>query len=48
MSPGKAAEIRSKSFDQLGNLKKLFKDDVMTKKEFEEQKDIVRSGLKKL
>ena len=48
VSPGKAAEIRGKSFDQLGTLKKLFEDGVLTQKEFEEQKDIILSGLKKL
>ena len=31
MSPGKAAEIRSKSFDQLGTLKKLFEDGINPK-----------------
>ena len=46
VSPGKAAEIRGKSFDQLGTLK-LFENGVLTQKEFEEQKDIL-SGLKKL
>ena len=48
VSPGKAAEIRSKSFDQLGTLKKLFEDGILTQNEFEEQKDIILSGLKKL
>ena len=48
MSPGKAAEIRGKSFGQLGTLKKLFEDGVLTQKEFKEQKDIILSGLKKL
>ena len=33
---GMAAEIRGKSFDQLGILKKLFEDGVLTQ-EFEEQ-----------
>ena len=48
VSPGKAAEIRGKSFDQLGTLKRLFEDGVLTEKEFEEQKSIILSGLKKL
>ena len=48
VSPGKAAEIRGKSFDQLGTLKRLFEDGVLTEKEFEEQKGIILSGLKKL
>lgn len=48
ISPGKASEIRGKSLDQLGTLKKLFEDNVLTQKEFEEQKDIILSGLKNL
>ena len=48
VSRGKAAEIRGKSFDQLGTLKKLFEDGILTQKEFEEQKDIILCGLKKL
>ena len=48
VSPGKAAEIRGKSFDQLGTLKRLFEDGVLTEKEFEEQKSIILSGPKKL
>ena len=47
VSPGKAAEIRGKSFSQLGTLKRLFEDGVLTEKEFEEQKSIILSGLKK-
>lgn len=48
VSPGKAADIRGKSFDQLSTLKKLFEDGVLTQKEFEEQKDIILTGLKRL
>lgn len=47
VSTGKAAEICGKSFDQLGILKKLFEDGILTQKEFEEQ-DTILSGLKKL
>ena len=38
VSPGKAAEIHSKSFDQLGTLKKVFEDGILTQNEFEEQR----------
>ena len=45
ISPGKAT---GKSFDQLGTLKKLFEDGVLMQEEFEEQKEIILCGLKKL
>ena len=48
VSPGKAADIRSKSFGQLATLKSLYEDQVLTQEEFEEQKSIILSGLKKL
>lgn len=48
VSPGKASEIRGKSFSQLATLKQLYEDSVLTLNEFEEQKGIILSGLKKL
>ena len=48
ISPGKVAEIRGKSFGQLNALKQLYDDCVLTRDEFEEQKQVILSGLKKL
>ena len=48
VSPGKAADIRSKSLSQLSALKQLYDDNILTLDEFEEQKKIILSGLKKL
>ena len=48
ISPGKASDIRSKSFGQLSTLKQLYDDNVLTEKEFEEQKNLILSGLKKM
>ncbi len=48
VSPGKASEIRSKSYSQLSTLKQLYDDGVLSMDEFEEQKKIILSGLKKL
>lgn len=48
ISPGKAADIRGKSFSQLNALKQLYDDHVLTEEEFEEQKSVILSGLKKL
>lgn len=48
MSPGKVAEIRGKSFGQLSALKQLYDDNVLTQEEFEEQKDVILSDLKRL
>lgn len=48
VSPGKAADIRSKSFGQLNVLKQLYDDNVLTPDEFEEQKSVILSNLKKL
>ena len=48
ISPGKASDIRGKSFGQLSTLKQLYDSDVLTEKEFEEQKNVILSGLKKL
>ena len=48
MSPGKAADIRTKSFGQLTVLKQLYDDNVLTQCEFEEQKSVILSDLKKL
>ena len=48
MSPGKAADIRGKSFGQLSTLKQLYDDHVLTQEKFNEQKRVILSGLKKL
>jgi hypothetical protein len=48
VSPGKISEIRGKSYTQLATLKKLYEDGVLTLTEFEEQKEMILSGLKKL
>lgn len=48
ISPGKAVDIRGKSLGQLATLKQLFIDGVLSEQEFEEQKDIILGGLKKL
>ena len=45
VSPGKAADIRGKSFRQL---KKLYDDNVLTQEEFEDQKSVILSDLKRL
>ena len=48
VSPGKASEIRGKSYSQLATLKQLYEDGVLTLGEFEEQKEMILDGLKKL
>ena len=48
ISPGKISEIRSKSYTQLAPLKHLDEDEVLTLNEFEEQKEMILTGLKKL
>ena len=48
VSPGKVSEIRGKCYAQLATLKHLYEDDVLTSTEFEEQKEMILSGLKKL
>ena len=48
VSPGKAVDIRSRSLDQLATLKQLFIDGVLSQNEYEEQKEIILSGLRKL
>ena len=50
ISPGIVAEICGKSFGQLNALidKQLYDDCVPTRDEFEEQKQVILSGLKKL
>ena len=48
ISPGRAADIRDKSYGQLSTLKKLFQDGVLSQDEFDEQKDLILDGLRKL
>ena len=48
VSPGRAADIRGRSYNQLSTLKKLFQDGVLSQDEFEEQKDLILDGLRKL
>lgn len=48
ISPGKAVDIRGRSLQQLATLKQLYVDGVLSQDEFDEQKDIILSGLKKL
>ncbi len=48
VSPGKASEIRGKSYSQLSTLKQLYDDGVLSMDEFEEQKKMILLGLKKL
>ena len=48
VSPGKISEIRGKSYTQLATLKQLYEDGVLTHHEFQEQKEMILSGLKKL
>ena len=48
MSPGKIAELRLKSMEQLKTLQQLLEDGVLSKVEFDEQKKIVLDGLRKL
>lgn len=48
VSPAKAAEIRGKSFGQLSVLKQLYDDNVLTQEEFQDQKNVILSHLKKL
>ena len=45
VSPGKATDIRGKSFSQQAALRKLY--EVLTQQEFEQQKNAILSGLKK-
>ena len=48
VSPSKVVDIRGKCLTQLGNLKKLFKDAVLTEDEWKEQKKCILDTLKKL
>ena len=48
VSPGKISKICGKSYTQLATLKQLYEDGVFTLHEFEEQKEMNLSGLKKL
>lgn len=48
VSPGKVVDIRGKSLGQLATLKQLFIDGVLSQEEFDEQKEIILGGLKKL
>ena len=48
VSPGKAADIRGKSFERLATLKQLYPDGVLSETKFSEQKDIILSGFKRL
>ena len=45
VSPGRAADIRG---NQLSMLKKLYEKGVLSQREFDEQKDIILNGLRKL
>lgn len=47
-SPSKVVDIRGKCLTQLGNLKKLFEDDVITEDEWKEQKERVLETLRKI
>ena len=48
VSHGKVSEIRGKCYAQLATLKHLYEDDVLTSTEFEEQKEMILSGLRTL
>ena len=48
VSPGKASEIRGKRYSQLATLKQLYEDGVLTLQEFDKQKEMIFSSLKKL
>ena len=48
VSPGKVSDIRGKSYSQLATLKQLYDDEVLTLHEFDEQKEMILNGLKKL
>ena len=48
VSPGKAVDIRGKSLSQLATLKELFVDGTLSQGEYDEQKEIILTGLKKL
>ena len=48
VSPSKVVDIRGKCLTQLGNLKKLFEDAVLTEDEWKEQKKCILDTLKKL
>ena len=48
VSPGKESEIPGKSYGQLATFKQLYEDGVLTQCEFEEQKEMILGGLKKL
>ena len=48
VSPGRAADIRGRSFNQLSTLKMLLDDGVLNQEEFVEQKDTILRGLRNL
>ena len=48
ISPGKAVELRSKNLQQLRSLQQLFDDNILSEKEFLEQKHIILDSLRKL
>jgi len=48
VSPGKAVDIRGKSLNQLSTLKQLFEEGILSQDEFDEQKQIILHGLRKL
>ena len=48
LSPGKAVELRMKTFEQLRYLQQLYEDGILTIKEFEDQKEKKLSSLRKL
>ena len=48
VSPSKVVDIRGKCFTQLGHLKQLFEDAVLTEDEWKEQKTSVLDTLQKL
>jgi hypothetical protein len=48
VSAGRAADIKGRSFSQLSTLKKLLDEGVLKQGEFDEQKETILRGLRKL
>jgi len=48
MSPGKAAQLRKMNLEQLRYIRQLFNDEILTKEEYDEQKENILSAIRKL
>lgn len=48
VSPGKTVELRSKNLEQLRYIQQLYEDNILSTTEYEEQKCIILSAIRKL